>query len=234
MQKEGTDGIITSAVFILYPEYEATQTLCLEFFGPDFDEASRVILELSRSFPFPTDDTEALLALEHFDDEYIRAIDYKVKAPRAETPKAALLIDIAGRTEEQAGSGVERVRALLERHPNTLLFVAADAAEAKRFWLDRKKLGAIARRTNAFKMNEDIVIPLDTLAEFARFIDAIEYRGGALCATPFCRACQRGFHRSRRQATTPRQSQQRLQPRSHSANASLQSCGASMLPRYAA
>lgn len=173
MQKEGTDGIITSAVFILYPEYEAKQTLCLEFFGPDFDEASRVILELSRIFPFPADGTEALLALEHFDDEYIRAIDYKVKAPRAETPKAALLIDIAGHTGEQVALGVERVRLLLEKHPNTELFVAADAAEATRFWADRKKLGAIARRTNAFKMNEDIVIPLDTLAEFARFIDGI-------------------------------------------------------------
>jgi FAD/FMN-containing dehydrogenase/Fe-S oxidoreductase len=173
IQKEGTDGIITSAVFILYPEYEAKQTLCLEFFGPDFDEASRVILELSRIFPFPADGTEALLALEHFDDEYIRAIDYKVKAPRAETPKAALLIDIAGHTDEQVALGVERVRLLLEKHPNTQLFVAADAAEAKRFWADRKKLGAIARRTNAFKMNEDIVIPLDTLAEFARFIDGM-------------------------------------------------------------
>ena len=173
LQKEGTDGIITSAIFILYPEYEAKKTLCLEFFGPDFDEASRVILELSRSFPLPADGTEALLALEHFDDEYIRAIDYKVKAPRAETPKAALLIDIAGHSAEQAGHGVERVRALLDQHPNTLLFVAHDAAEAKRFWADRKKLGAIARRTNAFKMNEDIVLPLDTLAEFARFIDGI-------------------------------------------------------------
>ena len=173
LQKEGTDGIITSATFILYPEYEAKKTLCLEFFGPDFDEASRVILELSKVFPFPADGTEALLALEHFDDEYIRAIDYKVKAPRAETPKAVLLIDIAGHSDEQASLGVERIRALLEQHPNTLLFAAADAAEAKRFWADRKKLGAIARRTNAFKMNEDIVIPLETLAEFARFIDAM-------------------------------------------------------------
>jgi FAD/FMN-containing dehydrogenase/Fe-S oxidoreductase len=171
LQKEGTDGIITSATFVLYPEYEAKQTLCLEFFGPDFDEASRVILELSRVFPFPADGAEALLALEHFDDEYIRAIDYKVKAPRAETPKAVLLIDVAGHTSEQASQGVERVRRLLEAHPNTLLFVAQDAAEAKRFWADRKKLGAIARRTNAFKLNEDVVIPLDTLAEFARFID---------------------------------------------------------------
>jgi FAD/FMN-containing dehydrogenase/Fe-S oxidoreductase len=173
LQKEGTDGIITSAIFVLYPEYAAKKTLCLEFFGPDFDEASRVILELSRIFPIPTNGTEALLALEHFDDEYIRAIDYKVKAPRAETPKAALLIDIAGSTQEQAMRGVERVRSLLREHPNTQLFVARNPAEAKLFWADRKKLGAIARRTNAFKMNEDIVIPLDTLAEFARFIDGL-------------------------------------------------------------
>jgi FAD/FMN-containing dehydrogenase/Fe-S oxidoreductase len=172
LQKEGTDGIITSAVFVLYPKYAATKTMCLEFFGPDFDEASRVILELSRIFPFPADGEEALLALEHFDDEYIRAIDYKVKAPRAETPKAALLIDIAGDSDEQAMRGVQRVRSCLEQHPNTLLFVAQDATESTRFWADRKKLGAIARRTNAFKMNEDIVIPLDTLAEFARFVDA--------------------------------------------------------------
>ena len=49
LQKEGTDGVITSAEFILYPEYEVKRTLCLEFFGPDFDEASRVILQLSRA-----------------------------------------------------------------------------------------------------------------------------------------------------------------------------------------
>ena len=173
MQKEGTDGIITSAVFVLYPAYQAKKTLCLEFFGPDFEEASHVILELARAFPFPRDNEETLLALEHFDDEYIRAIGYKVKAARAQTPKAVLLIDVAGDSPEQAGRGVERVRALLQQHPNTVLFVARDSAEATRFWADRKKLGAIARRTNAFKMNEDIVLPLEALAEFAHFVDDV-------------------------------------------------------------
>jgi FAD/FMN-containing dehydrogenase/Fe-S oxidoreductase len=173
LQKEGTDGVITSATFVLYPAYKAKQTLCLEFFGPDFDEASRVILELSRAFPFPAEDQETLLALEHFDDEYIRAIGYKVKAARAQTPRAVLLIDVAGDTMEQASHGVERVRSLLAQHPNTLLFVARDAAEAVRFWADRKKLGAIARRTNAFKMNEDIVLPLEALADFAHFVDNV-------------------------------------------------------------
>jgi FAD/FMN-containing dehydrogenase/Fe-S oxidoreductase len=171
LQKEGTDGIITSAVFVLYPNYPEKRTLCLEFFGPDMDEASRVILELSELFPLRSENPEVLLALEHFDDEYIRAIEYKVKAARAQTPKAVLLIDIAGNTSDEVENGVERVRLLLGRHPNTLMFLARDREEAVRFWLDRKKLGAIARRTNAFKLNEDIVIPIDALAEFSRFID---------------------------------------------------------------
>jgi FAD/FMN-containing dehydrogenase/Fe-S oxidoreductase len=173
MQKEGTDGVITSATFVLYPAYKAKQTLCLEFFGPDFEEASHVILELSRAFPFPEEDQETLLALEHFDDEYIRAIGYKIKAARTQTPRAVLLIDVAGNTVEQATRGVERIRTILAEHPNTLMFVARDAAEAQRFWADRKKLGAIARRTNAFKMNEDIVLPLEALAEFAHFVDDV-------------------------------------------------------------
>ena len=196
LQKEGTDGVITSAVFVLYPQYAATKTLCLEFFGPDFDEASRVILELSRVFPYPlgpAEGDEALLALEHFDDEYIRAIDYKVKAARAETPKAALLIDIGGDSAGQAMRGVDRVRALLEAHPNTLMFVAQDEAEAKRFWADRKKLGAIARRTNAFKMNEDIVIPLDTLAEFARFVEATNIQEERYAQLRFAQRAQEVF-----------------------------------------
>jgi FAD/FMN-containing dehydrogenase/heterodisulfide reductase subunit C len=173
LQKEGTDGVITSATFVLYPAYKAKQTLCLEFFGPDFEEASHVILELSRAFPFPAENQETLLALEHFDDEYIRAIGYKVKAARAQTPRAVLLIDVAGDSVEQVSRGVERIRVLLAQHPNTILFVARDAAEAQRFWADRKKLGAIARRTNAFKMNEDIVLPLEALAEFAHFVDGV-------------------------------------------------------------
>ena len=173
LQKEGTDGIVTSATFVLYPKYEETRTLCLEFFGPDMDEASQVILELSKAFPYQNVNHETLLALEHFDDEYIRAIDYKVKATRPQTPKAVLLIDIAGHSPEEVDAGVERVRNLLNKHPNTLLFVARDKAEAIVFWNDRKKLGAIARRTNAFKLNEDIVIPLDQLAGFARFIDEL-------------------------------------------------------------
>jgi len=174
VQKEGTDGVITSAEFVLYRQYQSSATLCLEFFGPDLEEASEVVLALSRAFP--NQGKEVLQALEHFDDEYVRAIGYKVKAPRAETPRAVLLVDVVGHAPEETARGVERIRAILAPHRNTHLFVARDPAEAKRFWADRKRLGAIAARTNAFKLNEDVVLPLPALAEFARWCEETNRR----------------------------------------------------------
>ncbi len=170
VQKEGTDGVITSAEFILYKAYEKKMTFCLEFFGKDMDEASRVIVEISEELT--NQGQEALMALEHFDDEYIKAINYKFKAARSESPKAVLLIDMVAHTDEQLENGRSRLVKLLEPFVNTEIFIAKNADEAARFWRDRKQLGAIAARTNAFKLNEDIVLPLPALAEFARYVDA--------------------------------------------------------------
>ena len=168
-QKEGTDGIITSGEFVLYEAYEKKITFCLEFYGEDMDEASRVIVEISDEFH--NGGKEVLMALEHFDEEYIRAIKYKFKAARSERPKAVLLIDMVGHDTPQIESGKQRLEQLLSPYKNTELFTAQDADEAERFWRDRKRLGAISARTNAFKLNEDIVLPLSALAEFTRFVD---------------------------------------------------------------
>ncbi|PIE75064.1 MAG: FAD-linked oxidase [Deltaproteobacteria bacterium] len=169
LQKEGCDGIITSAAFILYKDYDFKTTCCLEFFGENMDEASIVISELSKLFQDRK--KEALMALEHFDDEYIKAINYKVKAPKSEIPKAVLLIDIVGHTKEELHAGKEKLSNLLKNYANTEIFFAADEKEAEKFWGDRKKFGAISARTNAFKLNEDVVLPIEALADFARYID---------------------------------------------------------------
>ncbi len=169
VQKEGTDGIITSAVFILHRAYPHQRTVCLEFFGEDMEEAAEVIDRIGQAFSHK--DSGALMALEHFDEEYVQAIQYKAKAPRSQSPKAVLLIDIVGHSSEQVEAGLARLTALLDDYPNTFMAVAQNQPEAQRFWRDRKRLGAIAARTNAFKLNEDIVLPLKALAEFAGFVD---------------------------------------------------------------
>ncbi|WP_373497895.1 DUF3683 domain-containing protein, partial [Desulfococcus sp.] len=169
VQKEGTDGIITRAVFLLHQGYPHQRTVCLEFFGEDMDEAGRVIVEISRAFV--DRGREALMALEHFDEEYVQAIDYKAKAPRSRRPKAVLLIDIVGHAAGEIDEGLSRLKDLLSAYPNTFMAVAGSVQEAERFWRDRKRLGAIAARTHSFKLNEDIVLPLEALAEFAEFVD---------------------------------------------------------------
>src|SRR5215216_1112056 len=52
-------------------------------------------------------------------------------------------------------------------------FVAVSAEARKRFWLDRARTAAIARHTNAFKINEDVVIPLERLGEYSDGIERI-------------------------------------------------------------
>jgi hypothetical protein len=52
-------------------------------------------------------------------------------------------------------------------------FVAVSADARKKFWLDRARTAAIARHTNAFKINEDVVIPLDRLGDYTDGVERI-------------------------------------------------------------
>jgi FAD/FMN-containing dehydrogenase/Fe-S oxidoreductase len=169
IQKEGTDGVITRCAFVLHRAFERKASACVEFFGPDMQDASRAIQEMRTAFADGANGS--LLALEHFDDEYVAAIDYRVKAPREGRPKAALLLDLGAHDEATLARGVELLKRLLGEHRDAELFVAADAAQAAAFWADRKKFSAIAKRTNAFKLNEDVVVPIERLAEFASSLD---------------------------------------------------------------
>ncbi|GAB4230181.1 MAG: FAD-binding and (Fe-S)-binding domain-containing protein [Acidobacteriota bacterium] len=170
LQKEGVDGIITAAQFLLHRPYPECATYCLEFFGDSMDEASEVIAWLVGEF---VDRPGAvLMALEHFDEEYVKAIEYRVKAPRADRPKAVLLLDLVARNAEELKAGEVRLQAGLAAWRSVYFARAVNRGEAEEFWSDRKRLGAIAARTNAFKLNEDIVLPVRALAAFARFVEA--------------------------------------------------------------
>lgn len=170
IQKEGCDGVITSATFILHPRFPLKKTFCLEFFGQDMTEAGKVISDISKRFR-NRDGEACLIALEHFDEEYIKAIDYKAKAAGTDRLKAVLLIDMVAQTPDQILRGENRLEKILDRYHRTELTPARNEDEAERFWRDRKRLGAIAKRTNAFKLNEDIVLPIASLADFAYFVD---------------------------------------------------------------
>ena len=169
IQKEGCDGIITSATFILHREHAHTRTVCLEFFG-QVHEAVPAIVEIK---DYLAAHPKALLAgLEHLDERYLKAVGYATKAQHGTRPKMVLIADVVSEDERAAGEAAsEIVRLANLRHGEGFIAVAAEAR--KKFWLDRARTAAIAKHTNAFKVNEDVVIPLDRLADYSDGVERI-------------------------------------------------------------
>lgn len=170
VQKEGCDGLITSGIFILHKEPKVTRTVCLEFFGSDLSRAVPAIVETKDYID--ANPNAVLSGLEHLDERYVRAVNYNTKAPRREHPKMVLLIDVAGETDD----GVAEAASNIVRMANARGaegFVAVSPEARKRFWSDRSRTAAIAAHTNAFKINEDVVIPLDKLSEYNEGIERI-------------------------------------------------------------
>ncbi len=170
LQKEGGDGIIIDATFVLYKPFLFCRAICLEFFGNNMVNASRAIVQILKTFE--KNKTVFLTALEHFDEKYVLAINYRNKSNRNEVPKAILVIDLESNDEAALDSSTESIVEDVKVY-NTEGFIARTESSREAFWADRKNLGAIAKHTNAFKLNEDIVIPIERLPEFADFIEKL-------------------------------------------------------------
>jgi FAD/FMN-containing dehydrogenase/Fe-S oxidoreductase len=170
VQKEGCDGLVTSASFLLHRMPTFTRTICLEFFGSDLSLAVPAILEIKNYIEnLPG---VRIAGLEHLDERYLRALDYSTKASRAELPKMVLLADLVADEEAAVAAAAEQV-VILARARQGEGFIASSPEARRRFWLDRARTAAISRHTNAFKINEDVVIPLERLADYSRGIERI-------------------------------------------------------------
>ncbi len=172
IQKEGCDGLITSARWIVHKSPQHTRTVCLEFFG-NAKDAVPSIVEIKDYMFAEQKRTGVLLAgLEHLDDRYLRAVGYATKSKRGGLPKMVLIGDIAGDDADV----VARTTSEVARIANTRsgeAFIAISPEARKKFWLDRKRTAAISKHTNAFKINEDVVIPLPRMAEYTDGIERI-------------------------------------------------------------
>ncbi len=170
VQKEGCDGLITSARFILHRLPSQVRTLCLEFFGTDLAEAVPAIVEIKNYLEqLPG---VRMAGLEHLDERYVKAVRYTTKAARRERPKMVLLADLVSDEEtavEAAAAEVVRLARLRQAEG----FIATSPEARKRFWLDRARTAAISAHTNAFKINEDVVIPLERLGDYTRGIERL-------------------------------------------------------------
>src|SRR5476649_517826 len=176
IQKEGCDGLITSGRWILHKMPKHARTVCLEFFGQARDAIPSIVEIKDYLDGLPAKgaqfSTIRLAGLEHLDERYLRAVGYATKSKRGVLPKMALFGDIVGDDENAVAIAASEV----VRIANTRVgegFVAVSAEARKKFWLDRARTAAIAKHTNAFKINEDVVIPLNRMGEYTDGIERI-------------------------------------------------------------
>jgi FAD/FMN-containing dehydrogenase/Fe-S oxidoreductase len=213
IQKEGCDGLITSAEFVLHPKPQYMRTVCLEFFGT-VKEAVPAIVEVIDYFEQPSNSSgshaprgnpdapqrgasafprgawepeeagsnypQPLLAgLEHLDERYLRAVKYSTKGARSQLPKMVLLADIAGDDKAKVDKAAADIAATAKPR-NGAGFIAVSAEQRRRFWAERSRTAAIAAHTNAFKINEDVVIPPARLGEYNDGIERINIEQSTL------------------------------------------------------
>ncbi len=170
VQKEGCDGLITSARWLLHRMPKHIRTVCLEFFGharhaiPSIVEIKSFLDQQARTSGVQ------LAGLEHLDERYLRAVGYSTRSKRGSLPKMVLLGDIVGDDEDAVARATSEVVRIANSRAGEG-FIAVNAEARRKFWLDRSRTAAIARHTNAFKINEDVVIPLDRMGDYT---DAIE------------------------------------------------------------
>jgi len=170
VQKEGCDGLITSARWVLHRMPKHIRTVCMEFFG-HARHAIPSIVEIKNFLDNEAHTTGVQLAgLEHLDERYLRAVGYATKSKRGVLPKMVLIGDIVGDDDNAVARATSEVVRLANARSGEG-FVAVNADARKKFWLDRSRTAAIARHTNAFKINEDVVIPLERMGDYT---DAIE------------------------------------------------------------
>jgi len=172
IQKEGCDGLITSARWIVHRMPVHTRTVCLEFFGNAKDAVPSIVEIKDFMFAEQKRGGAILAGFEHLDDRYLKAVGYATKSKRGGLPKMVLFGDIAGDDADAVARATsEVVRLANSREGEGFIAVSPDAR--KKFWLDRKRTAAISRHTNAFKINEDVVIPLPRMAEYTDGIERI-------------------------------------------------------------
>ena len=195
IQKEGCDGLITSARWVVHRMPAHTRTVCLEFFGNARDAVPSIVEIKDFMFAEAKRSGVLLAGLEHLDDRYLKAVGYATKSKRittASVPKMVLVGDIVGDDADAVARATSEVVRIANSRSGEG-FVAISPEARKKFWLDRKRTAAISKHTNAFKVNEDVVIPLPRMAEYTDGIERINIELSLRNKLALCDALQAFF-----------------------------------------
>ncbi|MDQ6855758.1 MAG: FAD-binding protein [Candidatus Dormibacteraeota bacterium] len=152
---EGTLAVITEVILRLIPAPAARGTLAGTF--DDMEAASAAVAAITAAGIVPA-------ALEFLDRAALDAIAATGAGDVAPGAGALLIVEVEGEASDVNAHG-EAVRAALVQAGARTIDHATSAEEAARLWKLRKSVSAAVAKVQIGKVNEDVVVPRDRVAE---------------------------------------------------------------------
>jgi len=171
---EGTLAVITAATLRLTARPRATMTLVLPF--PTLESAAAAVEALFREGHDPA-------ACELLEEAALTAVGATVPLPQALQGAAAmLLVELHGGEQDALLERAAPLADLARRLGGGEVLASQDAAEERRLWQIRRKVGEAVKHVSAYK-EADTVVPRAALADLVRAARAIAAECGlrAIC-----------------------------------------------------
>jgi glycolate oxidase len=162
-QSEGTLGVVTEAMLRLVPAPAARTTIAAQF--PDMEAAANAVAAIARAQLVPA-------AIEFLDRAAMRAVARTGVSSFPDDAGALLIVELEGELATVTDEAQAVHGALISagaQHVET----AADAADAKRLWAARKAISAAVATVMVGKVNEDVVVPRDRIAELVAHTEVL-------------------------------------------------------------
>jgi glycolate oxidase len=163
---EGTLGIVTMIRLKLIVLPEKVATAMAVFDGRK--EAVDAAMAIMRSGAVPR-------TLEYIDRTAIRCVEEYLKAGLPTDAGGILLVETDG---GGADAEMEKIRGVCVKTGVREFNLARDDQDAKSFWKVRRSISASLNRLRPTKLNEDITVPRNKIAELMERLDALSKKTG--------------------------------------------------------
>jgi len=152
---EGTLGVITEVLLRLIPAPRARATLAATFAG--MDRAAAAVAEISDAGIVPA-------AMEFLDAAALDAVRRAGGGNVGGDAAALLIVELEG-DPATVGGDTDAVGGAITRAGASHLQRATEPGQAERLWAARKAVSAAVAKVQIGKVNEDVVVPRDRVAE---------------------------------------------------------------------
>lgn len=165
---EGTLAIIVEIILRLLPKPEMKRTMLIRF--SDIAASARCVSKIIKEKIIPT-------TIEFMDSLSVECVRDQVPFELPQEESTLLLIELDG-DSDQIDRDTRRIEALCRQMGSVEFRLAKNKGEAEELWKARRNLSPSLQRLRPHKINQDVVVPRNRLADFVIALSGIGRRYG--------------------------------------------------------